>query len=71
MNRRGRSDEIFGNCGTNFKGIVLELKIKSRKVKEFSVDKGTTWNSGPPASPHMGGVWERGITQSDILYSMI
>ena len=71
MNRRGRSDEIFGNCGTNFKGIVLELKIKVRKVKEFSVDKGTTWNFGPPASPHMGGEQERGITQSDVLYSMI
>ena len=42
MNRRGRPDEIFSDCGTNFKGTVQELKIEARKVKEFSADKGTT-----------------------------
>ena len=71
MNRRGRPDEIFSDCGTTFKGTVQELKIEVRKVKEFSADKGTTWNFKSPASPHMGGVWERGIkTVKDVLYSM-
>ena len=32
MNRRGRSDEIFSDCGTNFKGTVQELKTEARKV---------------------------------------
>ena len=32
MNRKGRPDEIFSDCGTNFKGTVHELKIEARKV---------------------------------------
>ena len=72
MNRRGKPDEVFSDCGTNFKGTVQELKIEARKVKEFSADKGTTWNFNPPASPHMGGVSKREIkTVKDVHYSMI
>ena len=72
MNRRGRPNEIFSDCGINFKGTVQELEIEARKVKEFLADKGTTWNFNPPASPHMGGVWERGIKSVKyVLYSMI
>ena len=48
------------------------MKIEARKVKEFSADKGTTWNFNPPTSPYMGGVWERGIkTVKDVLCGMI
>ena len=72
MSRRERPGEKFSGCGTNFKGTVQELKIKARKVKEFSADKGTAWNFNPPASPHIGGVWKGEIkTVKDILYSMI
>ena len=72
MNRRGKPDEIFSDCGTISKGTVQELKIEARKVKEFSTDKGATWNFNQPASPHMGEVWERKIkTAKDILCSMI
>ena len=42
MNRRGRPNEIFADCGTNFKGTVQELKIEARKAKEFLADKGIT-----------------------------
>ena len=42
MNRKGRPDEIFSDCGTNFKGTVQELKIEARKVTEFLTGKGTT-----------------------------
>ena len=48
------------------------MKIEARKVKEFSADKGTTWNINPPTSPYMGGEWERGIKRvEDVLCSMI
>ena len=48
------------------------MKLEARQVEEFSVDKGTSWNFIPPASPQMGRVWERGIkTVKDLLYSMI
>ena len=72
MNRSGRPEEIFSDCGTNFKGTVQELKIEARKVKNLSTDKRSTWNFNPhPASPHTGGVWERGIkTANGVLYSM-
>ena len=39
MNRRGRPNGIFNNCGTNFKGTVQELKIEARKVKDFQQAK--------------------------------
>ena len=73
MNRRRRPDEIFSDCGTNFKGTaVQELKIEARKVKEFSANKGITCSFNPPAAHHMGGVWERGIkTIKNVFYSMI
>ena len=72
MNRRQRPDELFRDSGTNFKGTVQELKTEARKVEEFSADKGIIQNFNPPASPHMGGVLERGIkTVKEVLYSMI
>jgi hypothetical protein len=50
--------------GTNFVGAYRELKSciedwnQSRVANEPS-QKGTEWVFNPPASPHMGGAWER------------
>ena len=72
MNRRGRPDEIFSDSGTNIKGTVQEFKIEARKFKGISADQSTTFNFNPTASPHMGGVWERGIkTVKGVIYIMI
>ena len=72
MNRRGKPEQIFSDCGTNFKGTTKELKIETRKMSEFATKEGIIWDFNPPASPHMGGVWERAVrTVKNVMYSMI
>ncbi|XP_055644133.1 uncharacterized protein LOC129780170 [Toxorhynchites rutilus septentrionalis] len=56
--------EIFSDRGTNFVGASKELSDalktvdKQRIMLEFTSST-TSWNFNPPASPHMGGSWER------------
>lgn len=60
--RRGQPQEILCDRGTNFVGASNELKrefenLPVNAMKEtFSSIK---WSFNPPASPHMGGAWER------------
>ncbi|KXJ68609.1 hypothetical protein RP20_CCG002493 [Aedes albopictus] len=62
--RRGTPAVIYSDQGTNFRGASKELKavVKSldqeRLKAEFTTPH-TTWIFNPPASPHMGGAWER------------
>ena len=71
-NRRGMPKYVASDCGTNFKGTVNELNISTKAVDQFAVNEGITWNFNPPASPHMGGIWERIIrTVKRVLYNVI
>ncbi|XP_055918535.1 uncharacterized protein LOC129950632 [Eupeodes corollae] len=61
--RRGVPKEIRCDNGTNFHGAEKELKetyneLQSDMAKKFSTSQ-TQWIYNPPASPHMGGSWER------------
>lgn len=62
--RKGTPIQIISDRGTNFVGASKELKeaqalIDNNKlIKEFSTPS-TSWKFNPPASPHMGGAWER------------
>lgn len=62
MARRGQPHEILCDRGTNFVGASNELKRelenlpKDAIIEAFSKVK---WSFNPPASPHMGGAWER------------
>ncbi|XP_055633370.1 uncharacterized protein LOC129773750 [Toxorhynchites rutilus septentrionalis] len=62
--RRGTPVEIRSDCGTNFVGADKELKAavanldRDKLVTEFTTPT-TSWVFNPPASPHMGGCWER------------
>ncbi|XP_058456399.1 uncharacterized protein LOC131433814 [Malaya genurostris] len=64
MSRRGIPLEIYSDRGTNFIGAERELKEalktvdQDRMVKVFTTCS-TRWVFNPPASPHMGGSWER------------
>ncbi|XP_053699015.1 uncharacterized protein LOC128745985 [Sabethes cyaneus] len=66
MARRGVPSVIFSDRGTNFQGSSKELReaLKSinqeQLIKEFTTPD-TEWTFIPPASPHMGGAWERMI----------
>lgn len=62
--RRGTPIEIISDRGTNLVGASKELKEAMKDVNheqlmaEFVTEE-TKWSFNPPASPHMGGSWER------------
>ncbi|XP_062707951.1 uncharacterized protein LOC134288151 [Aedes albopictus] len=64
--RRGTPIQIISDRGTNFVGASKELKealaqIDSHKLAAEFTTSSTSWKFNPPASPHMGGAWERMI----------
>lgn len=64
ISRRGTPKEIYTDNGTNFRGSKRELReiwdhIDKNKVAESFISSDTEWKFIPPASPHMGGAWER------------
>ncbi|XP_058827235.1 uncharacterized protein LOC131687200 [Topomyia yanbarensis] len=62
--RRGVPIEVHSDRGTNFLGTERELRESLAAVdenmlmREFASSQ-TEWKFIPPASPHMGGCWER------------
>ncbi|XP_058826511.1 uncharacterized protein LOC131686262 [Topomyia yanbarensis] len=64
FNRRETPSIIYSDRGTNFQGAkkVIEETISNidqeKLVTEFT-SRYTEWRFNPPASPHMGGAWER------------
>ncbi|GFV30699.1 integrase catalytic domain-containing protein [Trichonephila clavipes] len=70
ISRPGKPHDILSDNGTNFVGANNELKkifqnlfIKEgkEKIENFIVSEGTVWHFNPPATPHLGGLWEAGI----------
>lgn len=64
--RRGTPLQIISDRGTNFVGASKELKealalIDDHKLAMEFTSPSTSWKFNPPASPHMGGAWERMI----------
>lgn len=64
IGRRGTPLEIYSDNGTNFHGADNELRkeiqqIEKSKLQETFTSSTTKWLFNPPASPHMGGSWER------------
>ncbi|XP_062557462.1 uncharacterized protein LOC134222328 [Armigeres subalbatus] len=62
--RRGTPIQIISDQGTNFVGASKELRaalaaIDNHKLAVEFTTASTTWKFNPPASPHMGGAWER------------
>ncbi|XP_055589201.1 uncharacterized protein LOC129741485 [Uranotaenia lowii] len=64
MVRRGVPRLIYSDQGTNFRGAAKELVTELEKMNQDALVSAitsteTTWKFNPPASPHMGGAWER------------
>ncbi|XP_062542159.1 uncharacterized protein LOC134210151 [Armigeres subalbatus] len=63
VSRRGLPKEFWIDNATCFHGTNNELKTLSEATKRAMAEKFTTaqtsWKFIPPATPHMGGVWER------------
>ncbi|XP_053691491.1 uncharacterized protein LOC128740006 [Sabethes cyaneus] len=64
MARRGVPIKIYSDRGTNFTAASKELKAALQEMDQEAVVReivspDTEWVFLPPASPHMGGAWER------------
>lgn len=64
--RRGWPRMMFSDNGTNLRGADTELKKAYKEMVNNqqgliseTLNKGVEWQFIPPASPHMGGAWER------------
>ncbi|XP_058816796.1 uncharacterized protein LOC131680091 [Topomyia yanbarensis] len=62
--RRGAPQEIYSDRGTNFQGTSRDLshelhKTINNELSSTFTDAHTQWRFNPPATPHMGGCWER------------
>ena len=65
---RGQPKEFYSDNGTNFHGANNEMrrelenefkKLNKARIQEEFTSAEYSWTFNPPASPHMGGVWER------------
>lgn len=64
MSLKGTPRQIYSDNATNFKGASRELeaameKVNSKLIAQHFTTANTEWSFIPPASPHMGGAWER------------
>ena len=63
ISRRGKPKEIFSDNGTDFRGADAELRralqVDADKLGSELAGRAITWRFNPPATPHMGGAWER------------
>jgi hypothetical protein len=65
--RRGSSNNIYSDNGTNFVGAKKELKKinferdSTERISNFASQQGINFHFIPPCSPHMGGIWEAGV----------
>ncbi|XP_062704050.1 uncharacterized protein LOC134286454 [Aedes albopictus] len=57
--RRGVPSEIYSDNATCFKGANNEMRRIHGECSDRVVTAATAWHFNPPASPHMGGIWER------------
>lgn len=57
--RRGTPNVIISDNGTNFHGADRELRQALENMQSHCAPAGIEWKFIPPASPHMGGSWER------------
>lgn len=75
--RRGVPLHMYSDNGTNLKAAEKELRESLRNIdfqslhNEFT-SPNTSWSFIPPASPHMGGAWERMVRSvKTVLYQII
>lgn len=68
MARRGLPSHIYSDCGTNFVGAARKLKelheflrTRTQQISDHMSQRNIQWHFIPPASPHMGGLWESAI----------
>lgn len=70
---RGNVSQLQSDQGTNFVGARNEFKVLMKEIEQEQVKElGCSFVMNPPASSHMGGVWERQIrTVRSVLTSIL
>ncbi|XP_044766545.1 uncharacterized protein LOC123322644 [Coccinella septempunctata] len=74
--RRGQPLQIYSDNGTNFRGSSEELKkavkeMDKENLKREMLVRNIEWKFIPPASPHMGGAWERLVSSVKTTFYVI
>ena len=73
--RRGPVTQLRCDNGTNFRGAEKELRKAlnemDAELRERLLKMNIDWKFNPPASSHMGGVWERQIRSARKVLSFI
>lgn len=77
IGRRGVPQHLYSDNGTNFVAAEKELREAYRQIDFQGIQEEFTtsvikWSFIPPASPHMGGAWERMIRSAkNVLYKIV
>ncbi|GBM57681.1 hypothetical protein AVEN_222534-1 [Araneus ventricosus] len=72
IGRRGKTAQIYSDCGTNFIAADRELRRvvallrTDEPVNKFFADENIRWKLNPPAAPHFGGLWETAIKSAKL-----
>lgn len=70
ISRRGIPEQIYSDCGTNFKGAANHLRelglwYSAKATQDGILEQATKleviWNFNPPHAPHFGGLWEAAV----------
>lgn len=71
INRRGICTNLYSDCGTNFVGADVKLKLLSkvlmtefRHLANTLATDGSKWSFNLPAALHFGGKWEPAVKSS-------
>lgn len=69
ISRRGRCNDLYSDCGTNFVGADVQLRktlqslflSSSEALSRYVTTQEIRFHFNPPAAPHFGGLWESAV----------
>ncbi|XP_042910459.1 uncharacterized protein [Parasteatoda tepidariorum] len=65
--RRGKPNELFSDCGSNFVAANKEINRvvkslqKEESIHQYFADEQIKWHFNPPSAPRFGGIWEAAV----------
>lgn len=78
VSRRGLPTDVYSDCGTNFVGARNHLKEVTKflnesqtKIHKHLSRHQVSWHLNPPASPHMGGLWESAVRSAKLILGRV
>ncbi|XP_015920366.2 uncharacterized protein [Parasteatoda tepidariorum] len=65
--RRGKPNEFFSDCGSNFFAANKEINRvvksfrKEESIHQYFAEEQIKWHFNPPSAPHFGEIWEAAV----------